>query len=375
MITIEKIDTESKKDVKRFVNFPYRLYKDCKQWVPPLLVDVYTFLNKKKHPFFEHSDADFFVAVKNGGVVGRIAAIENRPYNKYHNKKTANFYLFETVDDQEVATALFERAFDWARQRGLTQLVGPKGFGPLDGYGIQVEGFEHRQMMNMMNYNYAYYPKLVEELGFRKEVDFVSCYANRDTFKFPARVHSIADRVQNRGTLKVKRFQSKRGLVDWASRIGKAYNDSFVNNWEYFPLTQHEIDFVMQNVMVVADPRLIKIIMHGEDIVGFLFAFPDLSAAMQRARGHLFPFGLLDLLLELRRTKWVAINGVGVLPEFQGRGGNALMYSEMEKTLRDYQFEHGDLTQVAESAWEMRRDLENLGGKPYKNHRVYIKDL
>lgn len=375
MVTIQRIDTESKKDVKRFVALPYQLYKDCKQWVPPLLIDASMFLNKKKHPFFEHSDADFFVAVKDSEVVGRIAAIENRPYNKFHNKKTANFYLFDTIDDQEVTRALIERAFDWARQRGLTQLVGPKGFGPLDGYGIQVEGFEHRQMMNMMNYNYAYYPKLVEALGFRKEVDFVSCYARRETFKFPARVHSIAARVENRGTLKVKRFKDKKELVTWASRIGKAYNDSFVNNWEYFPLSQHEIDFVMQNVMVVADPRLIKIIMHGEDIVGFLFAFPDLSAAMQRARGHLFPFGLLDLLLELRRTKWVAINGVGVLPEFQGRGGNALMYAEMEKTLQDYQFEEGDLTQVAETAWDMRRDLENLGGKRYKNHRVYITEI
>jgi GNAT superfamily N-acetyltransferase len=375
MITIEKIDTESKKDVKSFVDFPYKLYKDCKQWVPPLLVDAYMFLNKKKHPFFEHSEADFFMAVKDGEVVGRIATIENKTYNKFHNKKTANFYLFETIEDQEVAKALFERAFEWARKRGLRQLVGPKGFGPLDGYGIQVEGFEQRQMMNMMNYNYDYYPKLVEALGFRKEVDFVSCYAHRDTFKFPARVHSIAERVEDRGTLKVKRFKDKKELIKWASRIGKAYNDSFVNNWEYFPLSQHEIDFVMQNVMVVADPKLIKIILHDDDIVGFLFAFPDLSAAMQRARGHLFPFGLLDLLWELRRTKWVAINGVGVLPEFQGRGGNALMYSELEKTLQDYQFEESDLTQVAESAWEMRRDLENLGGKRYKNHRVYIKDL
>jgi GNAT superfamily N-acetyltransferase len=375
MITIEQIDTASKKDAKRFVDFPYRLYKDCKQWVPPLLVDAYMFLDKKKHPFFEHSDADFFVAVRDGKVVGRIGAIENRPYNQYHHKKTANFYLFESIDDQDVANALFERVFDWARKRGLTQLVGPKGFGPLDGYGIQVEGFEHRQMMNMMNYNYDYYAKLVEALGFRKEVDFVSCYARRDSFKFPPRVHSIAERVENRGTLTVKRFKDKKELVKWASRIGKAYNNSFVNNWEYFPLTQHEIDFVMQNVMVVADPKLIKIIMHGDDIVGFLFAFPDLSAAMQRAHGHLFPFGLLDILLELRRTKWVAVNGVGVLPEFQGRGGNALMYSEMEKTLQNYQFDEGDLTQVAESAWEMRRDLENLGGKRYKNHRVYIKDL
>ncbi|MCL5429487.1 MAG: hypothetical protein M1347_06805 [Chloroflexi bacterium] len=375
VVTIEKTDTESKKDVQRFVTLPYRLYKDCPQWVPPLLIDAQMFLNRKKHPFHEHSDVDFFVAVRDGKVMGRIASIENKPYNRYHNKKTANFYLFDTVEDQSVANGLFERVFEWARSRGLTQVVGPKGFGPLDGYGIQVEGFEHRQVMTMMNYNYAYYPRLVEALGFRKEVDFVSCYANRETFRFPPRVHSIAERVQKRGTLKVKRFKNKKELVSWSARIGKAYNDAFVNNWEYYPLTKREIDFVVQNIMVVADPRLIKVILHDEDIVGFLFAFPDLSAAMQRARGHLFPFGLLDLMLELRRTKWVAVNGVGVLPEFQGRGGNALMYSEMEKTLRDYQFQEGDLTQVAESAWEMRRDLENLGGKPYKNHRVFVKDL
>ncbi|HEX9596455.1 MAG TPA: hypothetical protein VF982_06210, partial [Anaerolineales bacterium] len=333
------------------------------------------FLNRKKHPFYEHSHADFFVALRDGEVVGRIAAIENKPYNNYHSKKQAQFYLFDTIDDQEVVTALFERVFEWARGRGLNQVVGPKGFGPLDGYGIQVEGFEHRQVMTMMNYNYAYYQRLVEALGFRKEVDFVSCYLDRNTFHFPERVHSIAARVEQRGALGVKRFRNKKELVAWGPRIGRTYNEAFVNNWEYYPLSEREVDFVLQNIMVIADPKLIKIITHGEDIVGFLFAFPDVSAALQRARGRLFPFGLIDLLLELRRTKWVALNGAGVLPEFQGRGGNALLYSETEKTLRDFQFQHGDLTQVAESAWEMRRDLENLGGKPYKNHRVYIKEI
>ena len=121
--------------------------------------------------------------------------------------------------------------------------------------------------------------------------------------------------------------------------------------------------------MIVADPKLIKIIAHGDDVVGFLFGFPDLSAALQRARGHLFPFGLLDLLLEMKRTKWIAMNGAGILPEFQGRGGNALLYSEMEKTMAEFHFEHADLTQIAETAVQMRQDLVNVGGKPYKNHR------
>jgi hypothetical protein len=120
---------------------------------------------------------------------------------------------------------------------------------------------------------------------------------------------------------------------------------------------------------------LIKIIVHGEDIVGFLFAFPDVSAALQRAQGRLFPFGLPDLLLEMRRTEWIALNGAGILPEFQGRGGNTLLYSELEKTMREFRFKHADLTQVAESAVQMRRDLENVGSKAYKNHRVYKRQL
>ncbi|MDD2695277.1 MAG: hypothetical protein PHD58_05095, partial [Anaerolineales bacterium] len=129
------------------------------------------------------------------------------------------------------------------------------------------------------------------------------------------------------------------------------------------------------NILVVADPRLIKVITHGDDVFGFLVGFPDVSAALQRAKGHLFPFGLIDLLLEMRRTRWIAMNGEGILPEFHGHGGNALLYSEMAKTLTEYKFLHADLTQVAETAVQMRRDLENLGGKAYKNHRVYHKSI
>jgi hypothetical protein len=164
-------------------------------------------------------------------------------------------------------------------------------------------------------------------------------------------------------------------LRAWAKRIGQAYNQAFVNNWEYYPLTEREIAFLLENLLTVADPRLIKVITHEDDAVGFLFGFPDLSAALQRARGRLLPFGLVDLLLEMRRTKWVALNGAGILPQFQGRGGNALLYSEMEKTIREYNFLHADLTQVAETAVQMRNDLLNLGGKPYKNHRVYMRRL
>ena len=373
MINIVKIDTESKSQVRRFVRIPYRLYENHPQWVPPLFIDAELQLNRKKHPYYEHSDAEFFIAVRDGKDVGRIAALENKRYNEYHGTRTAQFYLFDCEDDPEAAAALFNRLCEWAKQRGLDKIIGPKGFGPLDGYGVLVDGYEHRQMMTMMNYNYPYYPKLLEMQGFEKEVDFVSCYLSANDFRLPERVHHIADRVVARGSLRVLRFKSKKELKNWAQRIGKAYNQAFVNNWEYYPLTEKEVAFVLDNMLTIADHRLIKIILHEDTVVGFLFGWPDLSAALQRAKGRLLPFGLFDLLLEMRRTKWIALNGAGILPEFQGRGGNALLYSEMEKTIQEYNFEHADLTQVAETAVQMRHDLENLGGKAYKNHRVYRK--
>jgi hypothetical protein len=375
MLTIEKIDTSSKAQVKRFVELPFRLYARHPQWVPPLYIDAETQLNRNKHPFYEHSEADFFIATRQGRDVGRIAALQNRRFNQYHGTKQAQFYLFDCEEDDEAARALFARVFEWVQQRGLDSVIGPKGFGVLDGYGLLVEGYEHRQMMTMMNYNFPYYVQLAESNGFTKEVDFVSCYLSADAFRLPERVHHIAERVQQRGALHVQRFRTKGDLKAWAKRIGQAYNRAFVNNWEYYPLTEREIAFLLENLLTVADPRLIKVITHEEEAVGFLFGFPDLSAALQRARGRLLPFGLADLLLEMRRTKWVALNGAGILPEFHGRGGNALLYSEMEKTIREFSFLHADLTQVAETAVQMRNDLENLGGKAYKNHRVYVRRL
>jgi len=376
MLNIEKIDTVNKSQVRRFVELPYRLYNDCPQWVPPLHVDAYMYLDRKKHPFHEHSDVDFFIAVRDGRDVGRIAAIENKPFNQYHDVKKSNFFLFDCENDIEAVTALFDKVAEWSRARGLDTIVGPKGMGPLDGYGILVFGYEHRQTMTMLNYNFPYYQQLVEAQGFEKEVDFVSCFLPADKFQIPERVERITQRVMQRGGLQVKRFKNKKDLVSWAARIGKAYNNAFVNNWEYYPLTQREIDFVVSNIITIADYRLIKVIIHGDDVVGFLFAFHDVSAAMQRAKGRLFPFGLLDILLELKRTNTVSVNGMGILPEFQGHGGNAMLYSEMGHTLLDFkQFVHVEMTQVAETTEQMRADLKNLNGVEYKNHRVYRKRI
>ena len=290
MLTVDLVDLSNKKEIKEFYNLPFKIYKDIPQWVPPLYTDVRAMMNKKKHPFYEHSDADFFIARRGNDVVGRICALENRLFNKYHGTQQAQFYLFECINEQDVANALFEKVFEWARGRSLNEVVGPKGFSLFDGYGIQIEGFEHRQMMIMMNYNPAYYVQLVENLGFQKEVDFVSCYLDGKTFKVPDKVNLVAKRVQEKGTFFVKSFKDKKELSSWADRIGESYNNTFINNWEYYPFTEREVQFQLDAIIMVADPRLIKIILHNGEAVGFLFGFSDISAALQRAGGRLTPW-------------------------------------------------------------------------------------
>lgn len=375
MVTIETLNLKSSKAINEFVLFPFQIYKNIQQWVPPIISDVKAMLNPAKHPFYEHSEAESFVARRDGKMVGRITAIENKPFNKYHGTAQAQFYFFECIDDQEVANALFDAAAAWAKSRGLNEIVGPKGLSLFDGYGIQIEGFEHRQMMTMMNYNPAYYVRLVETAGYQKEVDFVSCYVPAASFKLPDKVHLVAEKVLAKGKFKVKTFNSTKELRAWADRIGEAYNNTFVNNWEYYPQTKKEIDYTLNVLLTVADPRLIKIVLYEEKVVGFLLGFPDLSAALQRSKGRLTPWAIIDLIGEAKRTNWVSLNGAGMLPEYQGFGGNALLYSEMDKTIHGYKFEHYELTQVAETAVQMRKDLITMGGKAYKNHRVYFKHI
>jgi GNAT superfamily N-acetyltransferase len=375
MLNIIQVDTNNRAQVDRFIQFHYHLYKDCPQWVPPFISDVKLMLNRKKHPFYEKSDAAFFLAERDGEVVGRVSIADNRPFNEYHQSNKAQFYLFDSIDDQEVFDSLFAAAADWARKRGLTEIIGPKGFASFDGYGVLAEGFEHRQMMNMSPYNYEYYVKLFENGGFEKENEFVSCYLKEDQFQIPEKVAKVAERVLERGAFSVKTFKSKRELIQWANRIGEAYNGTFVNNWEYYPLSKGDMKMLLDNLMVVIDPRLIKLIMKEDKIVGFLIAFPDLSAAMQRHGGRLTPWAIIDIMLEFKRTKWVALNGVGILPEYHGRGGNALLYTEMYKTVHDFGFVHVEQTQMADTAVQVRQDMINLGAKIYKRNRIYRKSI
>jgi hypothetical protein len=283
MLTIEELDPRSRADVRRFVEFPFDLYRADPFWVPPLRTDARVALDPARHPFYEHSDARFFLAGRGGRVSGRIGVLEHRPYNRAHGTHQASFTLFDCQDDAEAARALFDRALDWARGRGLTRLVGPRGLGALDGYGVLVHGFDRPQLMTMTGYNPPYYARLLESLGFAKEVDFVSCEIDRATFVMPEAVRRAAARAES--TLRIVRYPTRRALVRAARGIGDTYNRAFAGNWEYYPLSAREVDFVVGQVRPLADPRLMTFIAAGDAIVGFVLAFPDVSRALRAARG------------------------------------------------------------------------------------------
>jgi len=374
---IEIINVNTKALKKEFVEFQYELYKDCKQFVPPFKNDIYAMMNEKKHPFYDHSISEFFLAKRDGKVVGKLSMLINRPFNEYHGNKDSEFYLFDCIDDQEVANTLFDHATRWTLEHGMNRIVGPKGYGPLDGYGIQVLGFEHRQMMNMMNYNYPYYQRLVENYGFVKEVDFVSSYIKLDEFVLPEKIKKAIEIAKKRGSLSVKSFKDKKEIYAWKDKLRNAYNNSFVKNWEYYPLSDRELKFVIDNAITFVIPEMVKFILDKDgEMVGFVLPFPDVSAVMQKNKGKLGPIEILRLMRELNRTEWLDFNGIGILPEYQGMGGNALLMGALESAARgNPRFVHAELTQVAETATQMRKDLANLGVQIYKNHRVYKKEL
>jgi hypothetical protein len=370
---ITPLDTSQPRQVQAFLEVPFRLYQDIPQWVPPLEMDIRRMLDRRRNPFYRHSEAAFFLAQDGGQVAGRIAVLDNANYNAFNREHTAFFYLFECEHDPDAAQWLFEAAFAWARQRGLDKIIGPKGFTAFDGLGLLVKGFEHRPAFGLP-YNPAYYASLVEAAGFEPGEELVSGYLSGHT-QFPEKIHRASDIVQRRRGLKVASYRRRSDLRALVPKLQQLYNGALDGTSGTVPLTDEEVKTLADQLLWFADPKLIKIIMKDDQPVGFLFAYPDISAALQRTRGRLFPLGWIGLLLEMRRTKWVNINGAGIVEQYRGLGGTAILFSEMHKSVTEGRFEHAELVQIGMLNGNMQRELRDLGIDFYKAHRLYSRAL
>lgn len=367
------INLGNQEEVEKFIRFPFDLYKKCKYWVPPLLDDMRKNLNPQKHPFYQHSKAAFFLAVNDGKPVGRIAVMENRRFNEFRDAKVAFFGYFESVEDEQVSQRLFQTIVDWARDRGLKQIRGPKGLLSTEAGGILVDGFSHYPALAVA-YNYPYYDSLIKKAGFEKETDHLSGYLPADHV-LPEKILRIAEKVKERRGFWVKNFESKEEIKGWIKRVAEVYSKAFSQNYSFIYPTDAEIEMIAHSIISIADPALVKVVMKGEEVIGFLISYHDISRGIQRAKGELMPFGWFWILLEKRLTRWLNINGGGVLPEYQGSGATTILYTELQKSIRNYRFKYIEVVQVDEKNHDSFSEMEKIGVKWYKRHRNYILNL
>ncbi len=368
------VDTCNKRQVRDFLELPGRLYRDCPQWVPGLLGDERVRLDRHRYPYYRHSQAAFFVAYEGSLPIGRLAVLDNRLYNEHNRDKAAFFHWFECVDDANVADGLFTEGTAWALGRGLETLIGPKGFTALDGLGMLVKGFEYRPALGLP-YNPPYYPGLIEALGFVAVEDIVSGYLGTD-LQFPERILQLAQRIKERRGLHIAELKNRRDLRRWIKILPDLYNSIAAGASGSTPLTLEEIQVMADQLLWFADPHLIKLVMKGEQAVGFMLAYPDISAAIQATKGRLFPFGWLRILMERHTTKWININGAGMLEEYRGLGGTAILYAEMFKSVAgSKRYRHAEVVQIGIENVRMQREMMNFGVDFYKAHRIYRKDL
>lgn len=357
-----------RRERRRFVDLPHRLYRDEPMWLPPMRMDEMKALHPR-HPFYRHSEAAFFLALRDGRAVGRIGVFEHRPANQYHDNTSAYFGYFESEDDDTVARALIDAAREWASQRGLTEIVGPKGLLPSDGHGILVEGFDHPPVVGVAHHH-PYYDGLLRRVGLEPAADYLSGHLDV-SHPVPDAVFEAADAAMIEGGYTLKTFTTKRDLKPWILQLGRMYNDAMSGNWEYVPVDDVEIEAMADQLLPIADPRLIFLLMHGEEVAGYLLILPDVSDAIRAIRGRLAPFGWLRLLREVKRTRRAEIVAMGLTPEHRGVGANLVIYAALARGPARHDFTSAEVVQVEEGNTPMMRNLERLGVPWTKRHRMY----
>lgn len=371
---IRRVDPADQPSVKAFVEFPYRLYRKEPNWVAPLRVSRRESLDPNKHPAYQHSAADFFLAENGKEVVGTLAVIDNARYNDYTGRQNAFFSFFDCVNDSQVSDGLFAAGCEWAKNRGRQHIIGPRGLIGSESGGVLIEGFEHPAVMEVP-YNFDYYDRLIAQAGFEKVTDHLSGTLEVATAHFPERVEQVAERVMQKRGFTSHSFTTVKEIQPWVEGIKKAHSVSFINNHEYYPISDQEYDAVIKNLLTVADPRLIKVVSKGEEVVAFLLAYPDLSDGFRRAKGNLYPFGWLHLLYEKKHSKVMMANGLAIIPEYRGLGSNALMYVALKDAVLTGGYERIEAVMVNETNIASKAENEILGMRWYKRHRNYSRSL
>lgn len=376
MVEIRKVTT--KRELKQFIEFYYELYRGSKQAVPYLYFDEMATLRREMNPSFECCEADYFLALRDNKVVGRVAAIINRRANEQWHGRQVRFGWFDFIDDQEVSAALLGAVEEWGRQRGMTEMAGPLGFIDTDREGMLVDGFDELSTM-YVNYNYPYYPKHIEAIGgFRKDNDYVELrikVPEDENHKF----HKIAQMVEKRYGLSVHKF-TRHELIDegMGREVFRLLNATYKDLYGFSQLSQQQIDKLVNDYIKIADLNLVTAVMDGDSMVGFGITFSSLSRALQKTRnGRLWPFGWWHVLqiLKRHRTDTVDLLLIGVLPEYRSKGANALIFDDLIHQYQRYGFSWAVTGPQMESNEGVLAQWQYLDSEIVRRHRCYCKEL
>lgn len=375
-ISIKQVETKS--EMKKFIRFNYELYKDNKYSVPDIYEDMLDTFSDK-NAAMEFCEAVYYLAYKDGKVVGRVAGIINNKANKTWNLNAVRFGWIDFIDDPEVSRALIEAVEKWGRSKGMTEIQGPLGFTDMDAEGMLIEGFEELGTMATI-YNYPYYPKHIEALGYEKEADWIEMFIKvpRET-GLPDRFKRIAEIVMQKYNLQIKKYTSSKKLAaDYGQEIFQLINEAFKPLFGYSELSQKQIDQYVKTYLPILDLKLISLITEPDGrLVGVGISMPSMSRALQKAKGKMFPFGWWHLLkaLKWKKPKILDLMLVAIKPEYQGKGVNSLLFYDLLPIYIQEGYEYVETNVELETNAKVQQQWIYFERRQHKRRRCFKKTL
>lgn len=364
----------TKSNIKKFIKFAWKIYKGDPNWVPPLMMDKMKILNQKKNPFFKTAELEMFMAYKDGEPVGRIAAIKNDAHNKVHNENIGFFGFFESVNDQEVANALLDKAKDWLQSKGLNAMRGPANPSSNDEYAMLLEGFDDPPRL-MMTYNPKYYLDLMDNYGMKKVKDLYAYKIDNPKLLKSEKLIRVAEIVAKRSKVVVEQIDLKKFKSE-LERVKFVYNKAWAPNWGFIPMTDEEIDNLAKELKPLVEPSLVLFAKIDGKTVAFALVMLDFNELFIDFNGKLFPFNVIKLFTQRKKKiSWARVITLGIIPEYQKRGLDALLYYEITKRAEKLGILKGEASWILEDNEMMKRGADVMNGELYKKYRVYQIDI
>ncbi len=373
-MAIELKEVTTSTELKQFVSFQYSLYRSNAFWVPPLRFDELNSLRKDKNPAFDFCDAKYWLAYKDGAIVGRIAGIINKKYNQRWNEKAARFGWFDFVDDPDVPSALLQAVEQWATDNGMRRLHGPLGFTDMDGEGTLVEGFEEVSTLGAI-YNYPYYPGHIERAGYSKDTDWVEFEVTMGP-GIPERVERLAHIALERNKLRVLKADKAKDILPYAKDIFHVLNEAYKELYGFVELSDKQIDMYVKQYFNFILPEYVPVVLDAQNkVVAFGIAMPSLSKALQKCKGRLFPFGFIHVLRAMKNNRRVDLYLTAVRPDMQNKGVNAILIHETNKVFIKNKIEKVETNRELEANAKVQAQWRFYETRQHKRRRCYKKEL